>query len=67
MPEGRRPRGVTPRPRSGVAAETARLRRQRNSREESQIDWAQILTQLLMSHMTLGMLLNLFVSQFLHV
>ena len=67
MPEGRRPRGATPRPRSGAAAQSARLRRRRNSREESRIDWAQILTQLLMSHMTLGMLLNFFVSQFLHV
>ena len=27
MPEGRRPRGVTPRPRSGAAAESTRLRR----------------------------------------
>ena len=26
MPEGRRPRGVTPRPRSGAVAESARLR-----------------------------------------
>ena len=34
MPEGRRPRGVTPRPRSGAAAESTRLRRHRNSREE---------------------------------
>ena len=34
MPKGRRPRGVTPRPRSGAAAESARLRRRRNSREE---------------------------------
>ena len=34
MPEGRRPRGVTPRPRSGATAESARLRRRRNSREE---------------------------------
>ena len=34
MPEGRRPRGVTPRPRSGAAAESARLRRRRNGREE---------------------------------
>ena len=35
MPKGRlRPRGVTPRPRSGAAAESARLRRHRNSREE---------------------------------
>ena len=33
-PEGQRPRGVTPRPRSGSAAESARLRRRRNSREE---------------------------------
>ena len=30
MPEGRRPRGVTPRPRSGAAAESARLRWRRN-------------------------------------
>ena len=34
MPEGWRPRGVTPRPRSGAAAETARLPRRRNGREE---------------------------------
>ena len=34
MPEGRRPRGVTPRPRSGAAAESTRLRRLRNGREE---------------------------------
>ena len=30
MPEGRRPRGVTPHPGSGAASETARLRRCRN-------------------------------------
>ena len=30
MPEGRRPRGVTPRPRSGAVAESARLRQRRN-------------------------------------
>ena len=29
MPEGRRPRGVTPRPRSGAVAESTRLRRRR--------------------------------------
>ena len=34
MPEGRRPRGVTPRLRSGAVAESARLRRHRNSQEE---------------------------------
>ena len=34
MPEGRQPRGVTPRPRSGAAAESARLRRRRNGREK---------------------------------
>ena len=34
MPEGWWPRGVTPRPRSGAAAESARLRGGRNSREE---------------------------------
>ena len=34
MHEGRRPRGVTPLPRSGAAAESARLQRSRNSREE---------------------------------
>ena len=34
MPEGRRPRGVTPRPRSGAAAENARLQWCRNSQEE---------------------------------
>ena len=34
MPEGQWPRGVTPRPRSGAAAESARLRQHRNGREE---------------------------------
>ena len=34
MPEGRWPRGVTPRLRSGVAAKSARLQRGRNSRGE---------------------------------
>ena len=34
MPERRRLRGVTPRPRSGAAAERARLQRRRNGREE---------------------------------
>ena len=34
MPEGRRPRGVTQLPRSGAAAESARLRRHRNGQEE---------------------------------
>ena len=34
MPEGRWPRGVTPCPRSGAAAESTRLRRRRNGREE---------------------------------
>ena len=34
MPEGRRPRGVTPRPRSGAVAESARLRERRNGGEE---------------------------------
>ena len=34
MPEGRWPRGVTPRLRSGAAAENARLRWRRNGREE---------------------------------
>ena len=34
MPEGQRPRGVTPLPRSGTAAESARLQRRRNGREE---------------------------------
>ena len=29
MPEGQRPRGVTPLPRSGTAAESARLRQHR--------------------------------------
>ena len=41
MPEGRRPRGVTPRPRSGAAAESTRLRRRRNSREELPCVWGQ--------------------------
>ena len=34
MPEGRWPRRVTPRPRSGAAAKSARLRQRKNSREE---------------------------------
>ena len=34
MTEGRQPRGVTTRPRLGAAAESARLRRRRNGREE---------------------------------
>ena len=34
MPKGQRPRGVTPRLRSGAAAESARLRQHRNGREE---------------------------------
>ena len=34
MPEGRQPRGVSSCPKSGAAAESARLRRRRNSREE---------------------------------
>ena len=34
MPEGRRPRGVTPHLRSGAAAESARLPQHRNGREE---------------------------------
>ena len=34
MPEGRRPRGVTPRPRSGAAAQSTRLRQRRNGQEE---------------------------------
>ena len=34
MPEGRQPRGVTPRPRSGAAAESTRLGRRRNGGEE---------------------------------
>ena len=34
MPEARRPRGVTPCQRSGAVAESARLRRYRNGREE---------------------------------
>ena len=34
MPKGRRPRGVTPRPRSGAATESTRLRRHRNGGEE---------------------------------
>ena len=34
MPEGQRPRGVTPCRRSGAAAKSARLRRRRNGREE---------------------------------
>ena len=33
-PKGRRPRGVTPCPRSGAAAESARVQRLRNSRQE---------------------------------
>ena len=34
MPKGRQPRGVTPRPRSGAVAESARLQWCRNGREE---------------------------------
>ena len=34
MPEGRRPRGVTPRPRSGAAAKSTGLRWRRNGPEE---------------------------------
>ena len=34
MPEGRQPRGVTPRLRSGAAAESTRLRQGRNGWEE---------------------------------
>ena len=34
MTEGQQPRGVTPRPRSGAGAESARLQRRRNGREE---------------------------------
>ena len=34
MPEGRCPRGVTPRPRSGAAAESTRLQGHRNGQEE---------------------------------
>ena len=34
MPEGLRPRGLNPRPRSGAAAENARLQQRRNCQEE---------------------------------
>ena len=34
IPERRQPRGVTPRPKSGAAAESARLQWRRNSKEE---------------------------------
>ena len=34
MPEGHRPRGVTPRLRSGAEAESARLRQRRKGQEE---------------------------------
>ena len=34
MPEGWRPRGATPRPRSGVVGESARLRQHRSSGED---------------------------------
>ena len=34
MPEGRRPKGVIPRPRSGAVAESARLRWRMNGLEE---------------------------------
>ena len=34
MPEGQQPRAVTPRPSSGAVAESARLQRRRNGREE---------------------------------
>ena len=41
MPQGRRPRGVTPHPRSGAAAKSARLRRRRNAREKLPLVRAQ--------------------------
>ena len=41
MPEGRWPRGVTPRPRSGAVAESTRLRQHRNGREELPHDQGQ--------------------------
>ena len=34
MPKGRRPRGVTPLPRSGAVAKSSRLQRRRNGGEE---------------------------------
>ena len=34
MPEGRRPRGATPDPRSGAVAESARLQQRRSSQDE---------------------------------
>ena len=34
MPKGQRPRGVTPRPRSGAVAESTRLRWHQNAHEE---------------------------------
>ena len=41
MPQGRRPRGVTPHPRSGAAAKSARLQRRRNAREKLPLVRAQ--------------------------
>ena len=35
MPEGQRPRGITPRPRSGAEAESTRLRRGAGTAERS--------------------------------
>ena len=41
MPKGRRPRGVSPRPRSGAAADSARLQQQRNGWEDLPCMWGQ--------------------------
>ena len=41
MPKGRRPRGVTPRPRSGAAADSARLQQHRNGWEDLPCMWGQ--------------------------
>ena len=41
MAEGWRPRGVTPCPRSGAAADSGRLRRRRNGREELPHIWGR--------------------------
>ena len=59
MPKGRRPRGVTPCPRSGAADESARLRQCRNGREElphvrGQGEWLRGDTQRLRSGVAAG-------------
>ena len=41
MPEGQRPRGVTPRPRSGAAAESARLQQHRTTEKSYPVSEAR--------------------------